>query len=248
MQYRLLLAAIFIFLLAAAIPTGAEAQDSRPRRATGAGLITSRLSSKQLKRWEAIKRLALAEGVGREPQHPTIRWLLEWAAGCGHAIYIELPKPDGIPRSAAGSFGIEWFDPLGKRHVAVIRLHLSSIDQAYVGSDVARPDGLIPMEGLTKEERYVEVLGHELAHAYHILSDLRRARMVEEIVEQTNKLLLSHYARSRGRELGPEMRRRLVQRDSLLASLETYADRIETAVWRELRASQKERRRRGGDK
>jgi len=217
------------------------AQSSDPRYATGGGLITDRLSPKQLKRWEAIKRLALARGMNYQPLHPTLNRLWDWAENSGHVIYVELPGLDGSPSSTAGRFNIESCDPQGKRHVAAIRIYLSNIDQAYVGPNSMRMDGFIPMAGLTKEERYVEVLSHELAHAYHILTDLRLAMSVEDIVERTNELLLSHNARRGPKELGPEMKWRIYLRDLLLEKVEAYAEAVESKVWRELTASKKAR-------
>ena len=134
----------------------------------------------------------------------------------------------------AGSFSIEQADPEGKRHLAAIRLYLNTIDQAIAGPATARADGFIPLAGLNKEERYVEVLGHELAHAVYILSDLERAQKVENWVEQTNDLFLSAN-RERDRQLSPWMRQRLIQRDLLLEELEAQAEKMETAIWTELR-------------
>jgi hypothetical protein len=94
---------------------------------------------------------------------------------------------------------------------------------------------------LNKEERYAEVLGHELAHAYHILTDLRRAESVRNLVARTNDLLLSYNAYGDTRALGREMRWLLFQRDSLLIKLEAYAEGVEASVWRELIASKKKR-------
>src|SRR5207253_8207776 len=137
-----------------------------------------------------------------------------------------------VSTCTAGSFGIEKLDSQGKRHEAVIRLYLSNIDQAYVGANAARVGNFIPFERLSKEERYAEVLGHELAHAAFILSNQERAEMVEEMVEQTNELLLSSAHRA-GEPLPAEMRQRLLKRDSVLKDLEEQAETMEAAVWRE---------------
>ena len=211
----------------------------RPRRVAAAGMITERLSVKGLQRWQSIERLAFAEDAAGQPLYPTLRGLWEWVEASGHAVYIELVNPSRVSTCTAGSFSIERFDPQGVRHRAVIRLHLSNIDQAYVGPGVARADGFIPFDGLQKEERYAEVLGHELAHAVWILGDLRRAEMVEEVIEQTNELLLSNYARRLDQSIGQEMRRRLINRDSFLKDLEAQAESMEVVVWRELVAARR---------
>jgi len=205
-------------------------------------LITDRITGKQLKHWYAIKRLALAEDVNGQPLHPTLHRLWKWAENGRHAIYIELITGSGEMGATAGRFRIIKLDPRGKRHISLIQLYLNTIDQAYIGPEVVRTDGLIPLKGLSKYERYAEVMGHELAHAYHILNDLERVHKVYELVEETNILLLAQNMDKRRFSQnfsGPEMLQRLEKRDSLLNELEPYAESIETAVWRELIASQK---------
>jgi hypothetical protein len=200
------------------------------------GLITTRLTPKSLARWKAIERLVFAEDVNRQPLHPTLRSLWEWVETSGHAVLIEIVHSTRNSTCTAGSFIIEHFDPKGERHVAVIRLNLSNIDQAYVGPEAARAGGFIPFDGLSREERYAEVLGHELSHAIHILTSLERTKKVEEMVEKTNELLLSQPPRRKDGLLSVEMKRRLFQRDALLQELEKQAEAMEYIVWRELTA------------
>ena len=247
---RQLLLAIALWVLCAFVSLSAVAQTlrprraeslTRPRRATVSGILTDRLSSKALQRWNVIERLVFVEDSHGQPFHPTLRALWEWAETSGHIIYIEISNPGRISTCTAGSFSIERFDPRGEKHVAVIRLHLSNIDQAYVGSSTAHADGFMPFEGLNKEERYAEVLGHELAHAAYILTSQERAQKVEELVEQTNDLLLSNRKGRSDSSLGPDMRQRLIKRDSLLKDLEAQAESMEAVVWRELLAGQKAR-------
>jgi hypothetical protein len=217
----------------------ADAQVVRPRRTVATGILTDRLSAKQLERWRKIERIVLAVDAQGQILHPVLHALWKWAETSGHAIYIEIREPYNPISCAAGNFQIERLDPTGQHHIAVIRLNITTIDQAHIGPDVIRPDGLTPFEGLGKEERYAEVLGHELAHAEDILSNLERARLVEEYIEQTNELILSQLkAIVNGYPLGPEMKQRLLTRDCLLYGLETYAETVETLVWRELLAGQ----------
>jgi hypothetical protein len=201
------------------------------------GLITTKLSSKELARWKKIERLVFAEDDNRQPLHPTLRGLWEWIETSGHAVFVEVIRSTRISTCTAGSFAIKDFDPRGERHIAVIKLNLSNIDLAYVGPDAARANGFIPFEGLAKEERYAEVLGHELAHAVHILTSLERAKMVEEMVEKTNEMLLSRRPQRKGYFLSPELKRKLSQRDALLRELEKQAEAMEYVVWRELSAA-----------
>lgn len=244
---QLWLVAVLPVLITPAIPI-AGAQSSRPRHveslgclrhAAASGLITDRLTAKELKCWSAIERLAKAVDTRGQPLYPTLLGLWQWAETSGHAIYIEMPPQSSIPTCTAGSFYIEGLDPQGESHIAVIRLYLANIDQAYIGPEARRTDGLIPFEGLRKEERYAEVLGHELAHAADILTSRSRAQMVKEMVEQTNELLLSHHKQYGGQQLGPEIQQRLSQRDYLLEEMEKRAEALEKMVWTELKANQR---------
>lgn len=243
MQRGLLLTAANLLLLALLVCQiyGQETQSRKiktsPKQTEFSGLITSRLSLKELERWNTIERIAFAEDARKQPLHPTLRNLWEWIDTSGHAVFIEMMRSTRSSTCTAGSFIIERFDPKGEKHIAVIRLNLSSIDQAFVGPESARENGFVPFEGLSKEERYVEVLGHELAHAAHILTNLERAGKVEEMIEKTNEILLSRRPNRLDGPLSPEMKRRLSRRDALLKDLEKQAEEMEFAVWRELSAS-----------
>lgn len=245
MPRRLLLATAYLLLLAPLFQL-VRAQETYPRNISGttsnrpaefSGLITSRLSLKELERWKAIERLVFAEDSNQQPLHPTLRNLWEWVETSGHAIFVEIARSTKTSTCTAGSFVIERFDPKGEKHVAVINLNLSNIDLAYVGPDAARDNGFVPFEGLSKEERYAEVLGHELAHAVDILTSLERARKVEETVEKTNEVLLSRRPYRKDNSLSPEMNRLLSRRDALLKDLEKKAEEMERVVWRELAVS-----------
>jgi hypothetical protein len=234
---------ISIFLLFILTESIAEAQHPHPQ-CTGdgaharcekvTGIITHRIPTKSLQRWNTIKQFVLAKDTDGEPLHPMLRGLWDRLENSSHAIYIELPANRRGISCLAGSFRIEKFDPSGRRHVGVIRLNLDNIDAAYVGPEAMRPSGFIPFQGLSKEERYAEVLGHEMAHATSILEDLNLVAKVDRLVEQTNVLLLSNHAQHRAFVLKPEIRQRLIERDSFLADLEQHAEAIELIVWQEL--------------
>jgi len=232
------------FLLLALLVCQINGQDtqsrklkSSPKQPEFSGLITSRLSLKELDRWKTIERIAFAEDARRQPLHPTLRNLWQWIDTSGHAVFVEIMRTARASTCTAGNFVIERFDPKGEKHIAVIKLNLSSIDQAYVGPESARENGFIPFEGLSRDERYVEVLGHELAHAVHILTSLERAGKVEEMIEKTNEILLSRRPNRPDAPLSADMKRRLSRRDALLKDLEKQAEEMEHAVWRELTAS-----------
>jgi hypothetical protein len=223
-------------------------QETRPRKVAGApgradfsGLITSRLSIKELEHWKEIERTVFAEDADRRPLHPTLLNLWKRVENSGHAVFIEIVSSTRTSTCTAGSFVIERFDPKGDKHIAAIRLNLSNIDRAAVGPGSARENGFIPFQGLSKKERYVEVLGHELAHAVDILTDLQRAGKVEEMVEKTNEILLSWRQNPIGNSLGPEINRRLSRRDELLKDLEEQAEEMEYIVWQELVAGKQKR-------
>lgn len=203
------------------------------------GLLINRLSPKDRERWKSFEKIVFATGKDGETLHPTIQnhWL--WAEQSGHSIYIELNNSYHLKSSVAGSMSIETFDPTGQHHTAVIKLNLACIDQAVIGTSPIRLNGFIPFEKLRREERYVEVLGHELAHAQYILTSLVRSHLVRQLVQETNGLVLSE-SRDNPEKLGrPEMQSRITQRDEFLKELESQAVDIEAVVWKELLESQK---------
>jgi hypothetical protein len=227
--------ALMMLLGLAGAVSGAKAQDSaRLNSAAVTNIITDRLTGKDLRRWEAIKRIVLAEDIEGQPLHPTLRDLWDRLERSGHVIYIEMRGTGRAVSNTAGLFHIERLDPEGLKHVAVIRLYPETIDRAYVGPTADGPEGFIPFQGLSREERYAEALGHELAHAVDILSDPARARMVKEMVQETNESFLSHGRQYGYENVGPEMRRRLSLRDALLKELEEPAEAAEMLVWREI--------------
>lgn len=202
------------------------------------GLITSRLSRKQFKRWKQIERLVFAEDSQGRSLHPTLRCLWLWAETSTHAIYVELPEQASYKGTNAGHFKVEKFDPAGKRHVASIRLRLSVVDMAVSDETVGRSNGFIPFYNLRQWERYAEVVGHELAHAHEILSDLKTAKLAFEVVEQTNSLLTAHYQQRAKKPFGQKLMQKLIKRDSLLREFEAHAEAVEEIVWDELIKSQ----------
>lgn len=228
--------------LAESVGAQSDEVSARPNRAPAANFITDRLTKKNLRRWDAIKRIVFAEDIEGQPLHPTLRGLWERLERSGHVIYIEMRGMGRAISNTAGVFHIERLDPEGLRHVAVIGLYPETIDRAYVGPTSGAPEGFIPFEGLNKEERYAEVLGHELAHAVDILSDPARARMVVELVQQTNELFILEGKRSGYANIGPEMMERIAIRDAFLKELEEPAEATEMLVWREIRRRREARR------
>lgn len=212
------------------------------------GFLTRRLSTEELEKWKAIEQVVFAENNEQQPLHPTLRNLWQWIETSGHTVYVEIIKLRGVTSCTAGLFLIERFDPLGEHHIAVIKLNLDSINQAYVGAETSRANGFIPFLGLDREQRYAEVLGHELAHAVHILTDLERSRQVEDAIQQTNQMLLVPNRRHKAGGMAPELNRRLFKRDILLKSLEAQAEEMERVIWQELSAKSLSASRQAGRK
>jgi hypothetical protein len=220
--------------LDSAVKAGPDGNSPRPRRTSASNIITERLTGKDLRRWDAIQRVVFAEDADGQPLHPTLRGLWDQIERSGHTVYIEMRGTGRAVSNTAGVFLLEQFDPTGERHVAVIRLYPENIDRAYVGPG-ARREGFTPFQGLSKEERYAEVFGHEMAHAVDILGDLARARKVYELVQQTNESFLAYGKKYGYARIDPEMQARIDRRDAFLLELEAPAEAAELVVWKEIR-------------
>ncbi len=207
------------------------------------GLRTERLTPKDQLRWNNIETLVFAQSPDGQWLHPTLINLWQWIETSGHAVYIEFNRSNNVITSTAGQFRIERLDPRGERHVGVISLNLSNIDAAYTGADAIRPIGFIPFDKLKQDERYAEVLGHEMAHAADILTSLEKVAKVEEFVQKTNELLMHQRSLKPTEQITSDLMNRLGQRDEFLKTLEAAADRAEAVVWRELVASKLTRER-----
>jgi hypothetical protein len=236
MQKRHVLVMVYLLFLTVC----ADAQ-TRKLKYPPTGFVTERLSVGDFEIWKTIERIVFAEDQEGQSLHPTLRNLWQWVETSGHTVFIEIIKVRGISNCTAGLFTIERFDPLGEHHVAVIKLNLTNINLAYVGPETRKPNGFVPFKGLGKKERYAEVLGHELAHAVHILTRLERARMVEDLVQQTNQILLSRYGKKQKvhQTTPADLSRRVAKRDELLRRLEEQAEQMEKVIWQELVAGKR---------
>ena len=143
------------YLLAAALlalfAEGAEIKCEAITSPIPTGLVTKRLSAKELLRWKAIEQVVFAEDASLQPLHPTLRRLWEWIETSGHTVYVEFSPTSNTTSCTAGHFLIEQFDPSGERHIAVIKLNLTNINYAYVGPETRRPNGFIPFLGLNRK-------------------------------------------------------------------------------------------------
>lgn len=206
------------------------------------GLLPSRLSPKDLERWRSLQQRVFAQDKTGAPCYPTLRALWDWADHSGHVIYVQMQDGGLTPSSTAGSMQMERFDPTGRQHTAVVKLHPANIDQALIDQRVARVNGFLPFQGLQKEERYLEVLGHELAHVKYVLMNLLRSYLVHELIETTNEMLLDRTHRHSLSVHLSVLQPRISQRDELLRELEVQAQAVEETVWQELMANKKDRR------
>ena len=122
-----------------------------------------------------------------------------------------------------------------------LKLFLSNIDNALIASTAARKNGFIAFQFLKKEERYAEVLGHELSHARFILKNNLRTRLVNELVEVTNESILLNAHDNTPGTATPFLRDRISQRDALLKELEAEAEANEEIIWKEMTAGRRKK-------
>jgi hypothetical protein len=196
------------------------------------GLRTGRLSAKQRERWQSIVQLVFAEDDLSRPLYPTLRRMWDEVVASSHEVYVELPEPNGSSRCIAGLFRVESVRPDG-RIVALVRLHLETIDQATVADSPSH--GFRRFEGLGREARYLEVLGHELGHAVWTLQDPERARQSLALPTQARELVLALMAaQPHEREA---IQRQLNELGAQAEAQEIPARAAEARVWQELAAS-----------
>ena len=195
------------------------------------GILTDRMSRHELKIWNSIRRTVLAQGKHMLTLHPRVLDLWRGLEAGEHEVLIEMTDQDGGCSSQAGKFAIEVLDPVGKRHICVIRLYLSAIRRAYAKPSAMRPDGFVPFAGLGETDRYTEVLGHEMAHAVSILQDpdfLRFYLEREKEIAEYDHLLQSRNA------LPGDLDGHLDRIRTLQQLLERPAEAAEADIWREL--------------
>ena len=183
------------------------------------GILTDRLTKSQLKAWESIVEIVLAEDGEGRPVHPTLYELYHQADASGYEIQIEL-STQRATLCAVGFCRIELHSEGTPKEVVLIRLNLGMIDRAITSELNRRADAFIPFAGLKKKERYAEVLGHELAHVVRLL---------------TNSDYRSLY---RERQALADAGSEDIQVIGKLTSLiEKPAEATEIQIWRELTAS-----------
>jgi hypothetical protein len=196
------------------------------------GLRTDRLSAKQRERWQSIVRLVFAADDHGRPLHPTLRRMWDEVVTSSHEVYVELPEASSSACCVAGLFGVESVRPDG-RIVATVQLNLEAIDSATVGH--ASPRGFHRFQGLGREGRYAEVLGHELGHAVWTLAD--PARACQSLALRSQSLTLLRALPEAKPEERTEIRRQMSELSGQAEANETPARAAEAQVWQELVAT-----------
>ncbi len=219
------LAATVLAILMNAFNAGAQQNDQRNDPKPGVdheragGILTDRLNKSQLKIWKSIVRLVLAKDDEGRPTHPKLYGLYRQADISGREIHIELSTERATLR-AAGICRIELGTGSRQKEAVLIRLNLGMIDRAIASEATRRADGFIPLAGLTKNERYAEVLGHELAHVARLLTDSDYRGLYLE------RQALADAGSQNTQVIG-----------SLTSSIERPAEAAEAEIWSELTAS-----------
>jgi hypothetical protein len=249
MGNRLAAVSVFIALILSGVPDaqstawgGTPGVQASPAR----GLRTDRLSATQLRRWQAIVDIVKAEDGDHRALHPTLRGLFDAVDGGPHTVFIEMLDRDGgrpvySTSYVAGRFRVTSVDVEGRAHQAFLMLNLRTIDKASIRPIAARADGFIPFKGLTRYERYAEVLGHELAHAAWHLASTERAKLAQWLhgpIEEQAPVPLKE-DRGDGRGWAPPTPD--AERVRVAQELERQAEMAERAIWEELQAAKRRR-------
>lgn len=205
-----------------------------PMEPTDPCIRTDRLSPRQLRTWKAIEAMVFARDAAGRLKHRMLHSLWQSVEAGGNVVHVEFPPSGALGDREAGKFVVEKSSPDGHKHIAVIRLCLSVIDEALVSERTPGPDGFIRFQGLGKKERYAEILGHELAHAVWALGDQNHARRLVEL-----DALVEEFERSRRRSLHDtaldEHEWQLLRRiESLMMEVEGPAKMAEAEIWKEL--------------
>jgi hypothetical protein len=202
--------------------------------AVRSGYITDRLTGGQLRLWQSIAGIVLAEDPSGWALHPKLRRLWRETESSGCRLFVEMADTHPRVASRAGEFRIEAMDPDGRIQSGVIRLYLGTIDRARLRASSNAEEGFDLFRNLGKEERYAVVLGHELAHACAALRDPAYAGSILEIWRETE----SYYRMTGGRPASaPHEQDRVacLKRIAALSNeLEQAAEVIDPLLWREL--------------
>ncbi len=170
-------------------PRSSTRETSAPAEARPSAFRTDRLSPQQIKRWNAIRKIALARNTHGAPLYPTLDGLWRSVEQSGHLVFSELITDKERASNVAGEMVVEKFDPTGRMHSIRVRLFIPTIDRAY-GGEQGPQEGLefVPFSGLNHGRRYAKVLGHELAHIEKALRDPNYLHLLREICTEQSAI------------------------------------------------------------
>jgi hypothetical protein len=230
--------ATMVLTLLATVPcTLAQSREGVRATAPVSGICTDRLTASQLRIWESIQGIVFARDKEGRPAHPMLYSLWQRVQESGCTIEVEFIDRGRTKVNLAGQFLIEEVDSGRGSLSGVIQLNLTVIDRASVNKRSRSTAGYTRFEGLTRIERYAEVLGHELSHVVLALEDEGYERTLREL--DTAVKIFRSSRRQIGRDFGlSDAERPFLSRiDSLGIQMENPANDVEARVWRELRSS-----------
>ncbi len=235
------MAAVAVFFLIAGGSKGyaGEVEGIKTEKLTSSGsesgILTYRLSQRQIRTWKVIQSVVLARDVAGFPAHPVLYNLWRRVQESGCSIEIEFIDSGRAKINLVGQFLIDAASSERGVLSGIIQLNLAIIDRGSVSSRIRGQRA--GFKGLIRVERYAQVLGHELAHVVLALEDAAYQAKLREL-DQAVKSFLS-FRRQGGKDFGSrdEERRFLSRIDSLGIEMEGPANEIESNVWHELRIS-----------
>ena len=231
-------AATMALTFLATIPAQSRSFDMADAIDPASGFRTDRLTPKQLRIWREIEKIVLAADKAGRPMHPRLHSLWQCIQSSGHTVFIEMMERKA-PTRIGGKTTLETTDSGRNRKAVVMWLHLWAMDNAFVDPTVRRPDGLIPFYRLGKYERYAELVGHELTHAYLMLKDPEYARLCLQMNMEAAEFLRSRQQSGNGAAQDDITRQRQVRLQSMCDRIERPAEAAELEIWLELRNGQR---------
>jgi hypothetical protein len=225
-------AAVVLTLLATVFSTQAKSGDGIRTTDSNSGIKTGRLTSKQLRTWKEIKKIAEAADEAGRPSHPRLHSLWQWAKGNGHAIVIDMKEVRGS--HAAGRTTLEDPDCAGRQRTVVLWLNLDAIDNANANLASRLSDDLQPSRKLGKNERYVEIVGHELTHAFLMLENPEYAQLASDLRTEADTYVLRRRQMRKDQSDESVTRQQQVRLQSMISAIEKPAKAAELEIWREL--------------
>jgi hypothetical protein len=224
--------AMVLTLLATVPGSPAQPPESVSPVDSVSGINTGHLTPKQLRIWKGVEKIAEAADEVGQPLHPRLHSLWQWAKGNGHSVVIEMTEARGS--QVAGTTSVEEPSRIGKPRVAVLWLNVYAIDNANSNLAFRLSDGLPPSRRLGKNERYAEIVGHELTHAFLILENPEYARLVSEVRMEADRQLLPRKQTGKALSGDTANRQRQVRLQSMVSTIEKPAEAAELEIWREL--------------